>query len=169
MPEWNKEYERLLLATLVEVKQIHVTRQEWDLIAEKMNAGFSWNACRQHFAKLKKEIAPMNLGDASAPSTPAAPKTPSKRTTTANTQTTPTPSKSTSRKRKGANVSTTDEQATPTKRRKSAAKPAVSSGLASELSSEYVHESSEEEPQNGNESANADDDAAPAGEKVKTE
>lgn len=46
MPEWNKEYERLLLATLVEVKDIHVSRKEWDLIAEKMGVGFSWNACR---------------------------------------------------------------------------------------------------------------------------
>lgn len=131
----------------------------------------------QHFAKLKKEITPMNTGDAATssagPSTPGAPKTPTKRA--ASTQTTPTPSKSTaSRKRKTANEANPDEQAaTPTKRRKKDA-AVHPSGLSSELSSEVVHEYDEnankEATENGN--GNATDNTAPApvdGEKVKTE
>ncbi|KAL1968685.1 hypothetical protein VTN77DRAFT_1511 [Rasamsonia byssochlamydoides] len=152
MPEWSKEYERLLLSTLVEVKQISVSREEWEVIAKKMDVGFSWNACRQHFAKLKKEFTPINTAasDGSTPSTPRTPRTPTKELAAGNEQTTPT--KPTPRKRKSTAAANADgsaqqqEQGTPTKRSKGkkTAGPGPS-GLSVELTPAVAKESSEEE------------------------
>lgn len=78
----------------------------------------------QHFAKIKKEVNPVGAATttpaAASPSTPNAPRTPSKSVGSSNAG---TPTKPSARKRKADEASTTTAaaaQATPTKRGKTA-------------------------------------------------
>ncbi|KAI9873375.1 MAG: hypothetical protein M1830_000475 [Pleopsidium flavum] len=87
---WDAVQERKLLFAIIELT--NPKPPSWQLVSEKMGPGYSNEACRQHYQKIKRE----SKNGSSAPSTPRKPSTANGKTAT------PKSTKSTGSKRKQA-------------------------------------------------------------------
>ncbi|KAI9825944.1 MAG: hypothetical protein M1819_000463 [Sarea resinae] len=63
---WDTAQERKLLLAVIDI--VNPKPPSWPAVAEKMGEGFTQEACRQHYNKIKRETKGDNV---SAPSTPS--------------------------------------------------------------------------------------------------
>ncbi|KAG0132166.1 hypothetical protein HOY82DRAFT_606784 [Tuber indicum] len=80
MPPWTDADRSLLLITVIEfLAPLRPTRMPWDEIAERMGTGYTPEAIRQQYNKLRKSVAPNSSARGRNPALNNANKGPTKR------------------------------------------------------------------------------------------